>query len=322
MVKIRLLLFGILGLLPLEIIGKECRNCHQEIRGRYIESAGREYCSQRCFLETLPECSACGEPCRQMYTVQNRKFCSKRCLRQIFRCDVCRAGLENIVMISNTFGREKMCCQHCRSLPQCYYCAMPDNHPALPDGRYICRDCRRSAVIDRQEIRRIFDRLRSELAQIYGYDKNHHIELHVVDLRELQQLSASEPQPGQMGLMCYHKKEHIRRDERGENRVVIEEKCRIYVLSSMPRALLINTLVHELTHDYIRHNIGDVRDKVSEEGFCELIASLFNQRIGNDILNRSKEASADPVYGGGYRKMRTIYHRNNRSFQRTLRFVR
>ena len=314
----------ILCLLPWSSWGRECHFCHQRISGQYFHASGNDFCSRECFLETLPKCSVCDKPCEQMYTMQDRNFCSRECMQEIYKCSVCQRGAEQIYSLSNDYGQEKLFCSQCRSLPKCYYCSFPNNQRTLPDGRQICRDCRSSAVTDQREIQRIFNHLRSELARIYGYDKHHRIELHIVDLRELHRQTPAAQHGGgnQLGLMKYSKREEVRRRGGREERVIVEENCHIYILNTMPRMILINTIVHELTHDYIRHNIGEVRDKTSEEGFCELIASLYNIRIGNSILNRAKEASRDPVYGGGYRRMRDIYRRNNRSFRRTLQSVR
>ncbi len=325
MKKHTLLITVLSSVIPLIICAMECSNCRRKIHGQYFRASGQDYCSRECFLETLPKCEVCEEPCQQMYTIQERHFCSKECLYQVFKCVVCQNGLEEIFTVRNNFGREHMYCHRCRSLPGCFFCAMPDNYPALPDGRRICRECRESAVMDQREIRRIFNHLRRELSRLYGYDKDHDIELHIVDLNELLRLTPPELRSSsgsQMGLMRYHKQERVRTASDGrQERETVDERCRIYVLSNMPRAMLIDTLVHELTHDHIRHNVGSVQDKVSEEGFCELVASLFNARIGNSFLNRRKETSTDPVYGAGFRRMRAIYRRN-RSLPQTMRSVR
>ena len=88
------------------------------------------------------------------------------------------------------------------------------------------------------------------------------------------------------------------------------EFCSIYVLSHSPRERLIDSIVHELTHDHIRHNVGSVKNLADEEGVCEVVAALYNQKTGNSFLNKSKKSNPDPVYGGGYRKMMEVYNKN------------
>ena len=89
----------------------------------------------------------------------------------------------------------------------------------------------------------------------------------------------------------------------------------------IPYAMLLDTFAHELTHDHLRHNVGDVKNLTAEEGFCELAASLYNIQKGNKQLNKVKEANNDPVYGGGYRMMSRIYKKTG-SFRQTMRHVR
>ena len=85
--------------------------------------------------------------------------------------------------------------------------------------------------------------------------------------------------------------------------------------------MLRDALAHELTHDHLRHKVGKVNDLASEEGFCELVASLYNIKTNNSKLNKAKEVNPDPVYGGGYRKMRSIYEKK-RSLRETMKAVR
>jgi hypothetical protein len=59
-----------------------------------------------------------------------------------------------------------------------------------------------------------------------------------------------------------------------------------------------------------------------EEGFCELMASIYNEKTGNAGINKLKEEKKDPVYGGGYRRMRSIYLRNGRNWKQALRSIR
>ena len=125
-----------------------------------------------------------------------------------------------------------------------------------------------------------------------------------------------------MALMTYYKEVTEKRHFSGKKeRFISSESCKIYVLDSIPVAMLYDTLAHELTHDHLRHKVGNVKDPASEEGFCELAAALYNEQKGNRRLNRAKEANTDPVYGGGYRKMRAIYQKTG-SLHSTMSYVR
>ena len=167
--------------------------------------------------------------------------------------------------------------------------------------------------------------VRRDLAKTFGYNDRHPIELHIVDAVKLRELSKTIYSPGsgrRMALMTYHKVVTEKRRFSGKKeRFISSEKCRVYVLDSIPYVMLLDTFAHELTHDHLRHNVGDVKNLTAEEGFCELAASLYNIQKGNKQLNKIKEANNDPVYGGGYRMMNRIYKKTG-SFRQTMRHVR
>ena len=197
----------------------------------------------------------------------------------------------------------------------------------MSDGRTICRNCRKTAVTDEAEVKKIFLKVRKDLAEMFGYDNKHPIELILVNAKELEKKSEKIYSPGggrRLALMSYNRTVKTVKLPNGnvENKVVAE-KCQIYILDTMPRDRLYDTFAHELTHDYLRHYMNGEKGKEldREEGFCELIASLYNIKRGKKELNMEKETNQDPVYGGGYRKMRS-YYRVNKSFKQTLKQVR
>ena len=324
MKKCLLLMFLLLGCSLFAAL--ECSSCGKRIYGEYIKSSKAVFCSRRCFRKSLPVCVACQQHCeKSILTFMGKTFCSKRCMEQTFQCKICRTGLTSAVTMVSPGGEKMMVCRRCSQRPSCYYCAFPSDTQQLSDGRNICRTCRKTAVYDIREIRRLFQMVRRDMAAWFGYDVNHRIELHVVDARRLNELSKSVYSPGsgrRMALMAYHKEVTEKRSLLGKKeRFISSETCRIYVLGSTPRAMLLDAIAHELTHDHLRHNVGEVKDLASEEGFCELAASLYNIRNGNKMLNVLKEKAQDPIYGGGYRKMKKIYDRT-RSLQKTMQFVR
>lgn len=324
MMKQKLLL--ILFLLPLMLAALECSQCGKRIYGSYVKSSKAVFCSRRCFRKTLPRCAACQGACeKSVLTFMGKTFCSKECMGEVFQCAVCRQGLTSSVTVTSPAGEKMMVCRKCSRLPGCYYCVLPTAAVPEPDGRRICQSCRQKAVVNPHEVLRIFQTVRRDLAARFGYDAKHQIRLHIVDAAKLKELSKSVYSPSggrRMALMTYYKEVMERRRFSGKReRFISSESCCIYVLDTIPRAMLFDTFAHELTHDHLRHNVGDVKDLASEEGFCELAASLYNEQVGNRQLNRIKEVNHDPVYGGGYRKMRNIYQKTG-SLRRTMSYVR
>lgn len=324
--KKTLWLFLILLAVPLNAAALMCDVCQKDIDGQYIKTSSGNYCSKKCYHSTIEKCSFCKKPClRYTIRVQNMVFCSKKCKYNVFKCSVCSKGLEQIYYVENVYGERAYFCLDCRKLPHCYFCAMPSERSDTRRDIHVCRKCQESAVQNPGEVRNIFNRVRRDMGKMFGYDTGHNIILRVVDAGTLNKESGNIYLPSgsrRMALMRYQNREQVRKypDGRVEKKV-IDEKCQIFVLQGVPRAMLYDALAHELTHDHIRHKVGKVRDLANEEGFCELIASLYNIKLGNGFLNKAKEKNPDPVYGGGYRKMRSIYQRS-KSFSKTLKYVK
>lgn len=320
------ILFLILSFLPVILLGLNCSICHKNIRGNYLKNEKGVYCSRSCFHRTLPRCSNCRRPCESQISLNGKIFCSESCMKKVFRCSVCYRGVSKYYTVTNPLGKRIIVCDHCRNVPSCFYCQMPTRERALSDGRRLCRSCRADSITDPGEVNRIFRQVRRDLARYFRFDAQHRITLKIVDAQELNRAARGTYAPGngsrRMSLMQYQQKIMHSRDHSGKTRRrVVGEKCTILILHTMPRAYLQDVFAHELTHDHLRHNVGKVDDLTSEEGFCELVASLYNQRIGNGKYNLLKEANPDPVYGGGYRKMKAIYTRTGR-LNATMRHVR
>ena len=334
--KICRLFLTILFFVPLLLSALDCSVCRKKISGEYLTGENRPFCSQKCFNTTLPECKRCGKRCQKyLKTSDGEIFCSQACLlasssevsspTALPACSICGKSGETISLLKATNGKTGLYCSGCRSTPGCYYCILPSGgYKKLADGRCICRECSGQLVTGEQEVRRIFRRVRAELAEMFCFDTKHHIELEIVDHETLMQYATSSGDDGgrRMGLMRYAEKieKTIYPNGREKTRVVGKE-CRIYLLHTMPREILEDAIAHELTHDYLRHRVGKVKDIVAEEGFCELVASLYNEKHGRTHLNKAKELNPSQVYGGGYRKMRDIY-RKTRSFYKTRDCVR
>ena len=323
--KIKILLL-LLCFLPLLLSANECAVCRKKIRGKFIRTKQADYCSKKCYHSTMPECETCKKRCVQgSVSMLGKNFCSKGCMHKFFRCSICGTGLDQVITLVNAFGRKIYCCPQCSKKPSCYFCSLPTGNAPIRDGRVICTKCRSTAVTNSGQIRRLFSDLREALAKHYNFNKTHHIELIIVDKNRLQQEAKNvyAPENGRnMALMRYQKRTVTKRLPNGSTRQIItDEKCRIYVLHSVPLDLLTDALVHELTHDHIRHKVGEVMDLAGEEGYCELVASLYNKKIGRQYINSAKESNKDPIYGDGYRKMRDIYRRTG-SLKKTLEYVR
>ncbi|MBQ9789453.1 MAG: protein DA1 [Lentisphaeria bacterium] len=286
-----------------------CTQCGKKIRGNYIISEGNNFCSEECFHATLPQCSYCQETCVNGYvTFCNQIFCSEHCMYQVYYCDFCKQGSMKLLNTEYFDGKTIMICQDCsQNNPKCYFCTLPTNHKKLSKNFYICHRCEKTSVTNPQKISNIFKKVRSDLAKLYKFEPNHHIDLIPISADKMQEMTRdlyiSESNLTQMGLMSC---QYFSKMQNGRKKLVIKN-CKIYFVEKMPEIMLYETLAHELTHDYLRHNVGEIANLTNEEGFCELVASLYNDYRGKSFLNKRKEFNSDPVYGGGYRKMKQLF---------------
>ena len=326
----KICIFLILLLLqPLMASALRCSECNRKISGKYFRTArGESFCSRGCFEKTLPKCAKCRSVCgKDAVTLLNKTFCSRKCATSFFRCSSCRNGMTQFTTYTTLIGEKLLICPDCKNKAPCYYCAIPGASVKLNDGRKICRKCRAAAVTDQKEVQRIFKTIRYNLAKWYGFDRKHDIELHIVGLPELEKNSASLYRPEgsrQLALMSYRAKIKQKLNRKGEvkKQRVVDDECHIFVLHTVPRKQLIDALAHELTHDHLRHNVGKVKELADEEGFSELVASLYNTKIGNTRLNKLKEANPDKIYGDGFRKMRQLYLQNGKSLKKTMEYLK
>ena len=293
-----------------------CDLCGRKIRPgeNYYRQDGRIYC-QRDFEKTLPVCSVCGKKCRGEYTVSDGKnFCSKKCFtNSLPKCSVCG---RHTASWSGPEDGSYIACPKCTQMPHCFVCDIPTNHRKLADGRSICRKCSAKSVTDPREAERIFRQTRQRMREKLGISTGHRIAFALVDRDKLHRLAeGNSDTPRELGLFVHHERHRTteRRDHRG--RVLsrktekVEETFSIYALDYLTREYLEYVCAHELAHDWQAEHYPNIRDPEVREGFAEYVGWLYNRAHGRRHINRRIEKNIDPVYGGGFRRIKAIADR-------------
>lgn len=296
--------------------GVACGVCGRNIRPgeSYYRKDGRIYCA-RDFEKTLPVCSVCGRKCRGEYTVSDGKnFCSRECFtRSLPRCSVCGRHTESW---SGPKGGSYIACPECAQMPHCFVCDIPTDYKRLADGRSICRKCHAKAVTDPREAERIFRRTRANLKKKLGLSTDHRITFALVDRDKLHRLANGDSDtPKELGLFVHHVRRRTTEQRDHTGRVLsrktelVSETFDIYALDYLTREYLEYVCAHELAHDWQAEHYPDIKDKTVREGFAEYVGWLYNRALGRHHINRRIENNIDPVYGGGFRRIKAIADR-------------
>ena len=296
----------------------KCDFCKKNIAAgsTYYKSAGNVYCSKKCVEKNqeskLPVCSACKAKIRSAYLSSNGKtFCSDACYQSSLPlCSVCgKRSASGALAADNSF----FACPDCMKKTPCFSCLIPCDGRKLPDGRVICRKCSGSSITNETEARRLFHEVRSDLKNKLGIGTSHPIRFFLVDQHTLHQKSKNNSEVmTEQGLFEYlaELQTVVTRDHFGRKVSEKEEKTselfRIYALDSLPKERMQYVMAHELAHDWMVTWFPGIRDPAVKEGFAEYVAWRYNHLHGRNALNKRIESNHDPVYGGGFRKIKAI----------------
>jgi len=263
---------------------KICSQCKKQLRPgqRYIISKGQAFCSRKCYSQTLPECTICGR----------------------------RSFTGGIYAMDHSF----FACTECMKLPRCFSCQFPTPEGArLSADRVICVRCARTAVASPAQAQNIFDDVRNTMRFSLGIVTKHPIQFALTDPVTLHRLSgARSDQLVEQGLFRYNvdvervtTRDYLGR-KTGENVYKKNEEIRIFVLDYLPKNRMEHVIAHELAHDWMTAFYPGIKEDWIKEGFAEYIAWRYNRFKKRHELNRRVENNPDPVYGEGFRRIRSI----------------
>lgn len=281
-----------------------CTVCGKILRGQYLVSDEKAYCSQNCFDKTLPKCATCGKVLRDnSFQYKNRHYCSIDCMKQVLpKCDSCRQPIAGKYGIYETpTGKKRMLCHRCSLFSRCFACELPGRSTRLPDGRYLCNACARESIRDRKEAEALFQEVRDVTEKILGEQIRCPLRLHVVDyptLRKITNLQLDETAIELGYCRC-----NMLERKTGNVSEIVGYRCDIYLLDSLPRWRFIEIAAHELAHHWQYHKFPYLKTEPRKipEGFAEYVSSLVNRAYRQEHLNRAKLERRDFIYGSGYK---------------------
>jgi hypothetical protein len=174
-----------------------------------------------------------------------------------------------------------------------------------------------------EEVRRIMKE------KLY-FATEHDIGYALLDSKKLDELSPNQQRGLEMGLFQYveeiEKTILTKTNMFGEVKKTESEKVdksyKIYLIYAMSRRKFIEVTAHELGHDWMQEYYPKINDLKIKEGWAEYVASKVNEEFGNKTMNLRMEKNPDPVYGEGYRMIKSIAEKSSTPMDSLHRFFR
>lgn len=259
----------------------KCAICGRNVTpgSKYLQTPdGRIFCSDKCFQATLPVCAGCG-----------------------------KRTAEGVVI---TGMNERLFCNRCAAKPKCFCCSMPADCGTLADGRFICPECTKTAVLDEKCMIGVVTEVRAVMKDKLHISTDHQIKFTLADINTLSGKTKPEHDATELGTYLYeelteksvlttkdHKGVVVSRNESAK----VTKTHAIYILYGIARDKMIEVAAHELAHDWLQENYPGISNLQVQEGWAEFAASLVNSTYGRDFMNNRMQKNSSVIYGGGYR---------------------
>ena len=224
--------------------------------------------------------------------------------------------------VKNLWG-DAYCLHHQDEYPMCDCCGrlisprMTGGGVTYDDGRQACNVCRRTAVDTKEQAKPILDSVCRWL-----YDRGIRfqglvLKVDLLSTHELQQrlggrgAGKGAAAPGvilqaDLGVIS-------RAKIRGQGGALRRQVNGVALLKGLPRELFEGVAAHELGHAWIFLAGVDNLEPWAEEGFCNLLSYILHKDHQTDEARfwiKTLEASPDPVYGEGFRRVRAIFKKH------------
>jgi hypothetical protein len=272
----------------------------------------------KAYHKTCARCAHCGKmvTASDDIIVHDGKMYHRHCYvdNVLPRCCVCNRPMDGTYFV-DAWGNG-FCSRHKDKVPRCDYCGRIISETTTSggvtygDGRHVCNICRRTAIEDKDDVKRSLREVRGMLAA-YNIDIDlDRIEVELIDRNKMiRELDQGEETPG------VTRTEYVHRDgDRGEM------NHDIYMLHGMPRTYFNQVLAHELMHVWInRHHthdqiLGHDGSKAFIEGSCNYAAYLVLRSYGTPEANHyigRMLSNEDVHYGLGFREVKNFVDRFN-----------
>jgi hypothetical protein len=189
-------------------------------------------------------------------------------------------------------GLPDLYCEKCnKTLPHCFFCGRPVKEETV-DGRITCHECQAEVIRDPQEAYRLAGQVKDWIQD--------HLHLQLPSQVRFQYVNDLAPYVGTQLLGTTRELGAFIREGK---------EVRILLINEMPRAILIETVAHELTHVWQNGRIPKNQRLLIKEGFAQWVASkVLNAFMCIQALKVLQER--EDMYGQGYRHVQEIENRS------------
>jgi len=285
-----------------------CASCGLPIKGDYLRGDNSEYYHPECYEKLhCPTCAHCNKPITEgKFISYEGKAYHPECYRKHVapHCDVCGKPLEDS-FITDYWGNH-FHPSHAKEFPVCAVCGRlvwQDDKTWIDEDRCICPICAEQSINTPEDARRLLEVVRDELASIGIVVKTLRLRIELV---ETQVLAAGREHDKHSQTFA-----HIQWREGSANNA--EATATIRTLSGLPEDFMHGIIAHELMHTWQHENGVDDISLRLREGSANWVSSLIYNRMHTargQFFLAGLENSKDPVYGDGYRELRTYADRN------------
>lgn len=282
-----------------------CKGCGEIISGPFNRD-GQDFYHPDCYkISQGLVCDYCGKVLKEQWTeFDGRKYhtaCYKN--HKLEKCVICSLPIEG-AFVTDAWGNHSHS-EHdgikpdiCGSCGRIISKQSSDGGFILSDGRIICGKCNQRAVTTLKQVGHSEKKVLRILAAAGLFIPEKH-PVHLVDQAELSEIGD--------GLYNNDTKGFTNSLTKSLGRKIVSVDHTVYILTNLAEIKFMGVLAHEFLHIWL--NEQGIKLPLHEtEGFCNLGTMLVNTAHKEPvakILQENLEKNPDPVYGDGYRLMKT-----------------
>jgi hypothetical protein len=211
-------------------------------------------------------------------------------------CAICGQEIHGTAyfLTDKTTGEQVEVCSNCIKLPRCFICGLPVKDGVqygvqLPDGRWLCARDARTAVLEADDIQRIFYNVHDDLDRLFSRYTSFptNVDVSVIDQIDVDSVMGN----GNSSLE--------NSDVLGYTEPTLlngQQRYKIGLLTGQSQAQLEEVCAHELSHAWVGENVPPERhariERDTEEGFCEMMGYLFVDSKGEEGEKKRVMANA------------------------------